>query len=60
MKIRDKLYKLATKNRISMQIYRDFRNQLTKRIKTARAKYYEDEFKNSSLNIKKPGQLLIA
>ena len=53
MKIRDKLYKLATRERISMQIYKDFRNQLTKRIKNAKAKYYEDEFKNSSLNIKK-------
>ena len=53
MKIRDKLYKLATRKRIDVQIYKDFRNLLTNRIRKAKAKYYEDEFRNTSLNIKK-------
>ena len=53
MKIRDKLYKLASRKRISIQIYKDFRNLLTNRIRKAKAKYYEDEFKKTSLNIKK-------
>ena len=53
MKIRDKLYKLATRKRIDIQIYNKFRNILTNRIKKAKAKYYEDEFKKTSLNIKK-------
>ena len=53
MKIRDKLYKLASRKRISIQIYKDFRNLLTNRIRKAKAEYYEDEFKNTSLNIKK-------
>ena len=53
MKIRDKLYKLAIRKRISMQIYKDFRNKLNKHIKNAKATYYDNEFKNSSNNIKK-------
>ena len=53
MKIRDKLYKLATRKRIDIQIYNKFRNIMTNRIKKAKAKYYEDEFKKTSLNIKK-------
>ena len=53
MKIRDKLYKLATRTRIDIQIYNKFRNIMTNRIKKAKAKYYEDEFKKTSLNIKK-------
>ena len=53
MKIRDKLYKLATGKRISMQIYKDFRNKLNKLIKNAKATYYDNEFKNTSNNIKK-------
>ncbi len=53
MEIRDKLYKLAPRKRISIQIYKDFRNLLTNRIRKAKAKYYEDEFKKSSLNIRK-------
>ena len=53
MKIRDKLYKLASRKRINIQIYKDFRNLLTNRIRKAKAKYYEDDFKKTSLNIKK-------
>ena len=53
MKIRDKLYKLATRKRISMQIYKDYRNKLNKHIKNAKAKHFENEFKNTSNNIKK-------
>ena len=49
----DKLYKLATRKRIDIQIYNKFRNIMTNRIKKAKAKYYEDEFKKTSLNIKK-------
>ena len=53
MKIRDKLYKLATRNVIDIKIYKDFRNILTNRIRRAKANYYEDEFRKTSLNIKK-------
>ena len=53
MKIRDKLYKLAIRKRIDIQIYNKFRNIMTNRIKKAKAKYYEEEFKKTSLSIKK-------
>ena len=53
MKIRDNLYKLATRNRIDIKIYKDFRNTLTTSIRKAKAKYYEDEFEKNSLSIKK-------
>ena len=53
MKIRDKLYKLAIRNRIDFKIYKDFRNLLTNHIRKAKAKYNEDEFKKTSSNIKK-------
>ena len=53
MKIRDKLYKLASKKRIDIQIYKNFRNLLTYHIRRAKAKYYEDEFNKTSSNIKK-------
>ena len=53
MKIRDKLHKLATRKRIDIQIYKDFRNVLKSHIRKAKAKYYDDEFKKTSLNIKK-------
>ena len=53
MKIRDKLYKLATRNVIDIKIYKDFRNILTNRIRRAKANYYEDEFRKTSLDIKK-------
>ena len=53
MKIRDKLYKLATRKVIDIKVYKDFRNILTNRIRRAKANYYEDEFSKSSLNIKK-------
>ena len=53
MKIRDKLYKLATRKVIDIKVYKDFRNILTNRIRRAKANYYEDEFRKTSLNIKK-------
>ena len=59
MKIRDKLYKLAIRNRIDFKIYKDFRNLLTNHIRKAKAKYYEDEFKKTSSNIKKTWSTII-
>ena len=53
MKIRDKLYKLASRNIIDIQTYKDARNLLTKQIRKAKAKHFDDEFKKASLNIKK-------
>ena len=53
MKIRDRLYKLAAKNRINIKIYKDFRNLLTARIKKAKAQYFEDEFTRNSHSIKR-------
>ena len=56
IKIRDKLCKLAKKNRIDDKILSDFRNLLTSQLRQAKFKYYEDQFRINSNNIKKPGK----
>ena len=58
MKTRDKLFKLASKNRIDKQIYKDFRNHLTGEIRRAKSNFYEEEFTNSSSNIKKTWSII--
>ena len=53
MKIRDKLNKLANKNRIDRKIFTVFRNQVTSQLRQAKTKYYEEQFKIFDNNIKK-------
>ena len=50
--IRDKLFKLSEKNFIPRKIFNDFRNKLNKQIVDAKAKYYEQEFKENENNLK--------
>ena len=44
IKIRDRLNKLANKNRIEKRIFTEFRNQLTTQLRLAKAKYLAEEF----------------
>ena len=58
MEIRDKLYKLARKKRISMDIYTKFKNRLTNQIRKTKATYYKNEFIKNSQNLKKTWALI--
>ena len=58
IKIRNKLSKLAKKHRIDQKIYADFRNLLTSQLREAKSKYYEEQFKNNSNNIKKTWEII--
>ena len=53
---RDKLCKAAKKKRISKEVYTSYRNKLNDEFRKAKAKYYENEFKKNSANLKKIGQ----
>ena len=53
IKHRDKLYKAAFKKRISIDVYKNYRNKLTDELRKAKANYYENEFKKNSTNLKK-------
>ena len=44
MKIRDKLAKLAKRQIINMNIYKDFCNKLTTEIRAVKAEYFSNEF----------------
>ena len=52
IKHRDKLYKAAFKKRISMDVYKNYRNKLTDELRKTKANYYENEFKKNSTNLK--------
>ena len=58
IKNRDKLYKAASKKRISKDIYTNYRNKLTAELKKTKAKYYENEFKKNSANLKKTWSII--
>ena len=58
MKIRDNLYKLAFKKKISHKIFKDFKNLLTDQTRKAKAKYFENEFNKNSHNIKKTWSII--
>ena len=58
MKIRDELHKLANKNRIDRKIFTVFRNRITSQLRQAKTKYYEEQFKTNSNNIKKTWDLI--
>ena len=58
MKIRDKLHKLANKNRIDRKIFTVFRNRLTAQLRQAKTKYYAEQFKIYDNNIKKTWDLI--
>ena len=52
MKIRDNLAKLAKRQTINMNIYKDFRNKLTTEIRTAKAEYFANKFYETEGNMK--------
>ena len=52
MKIRDNLFKLAKRNIIDKNIYREFRNSLTTQIRNTKAEYYSNKFRENEGNIK--------
>ena len=52
MKIRDNLSKLAKRNIIDKNIYREFRNSLTTQIRNTKAEYYSNKFRENEGNIK--------
>ena len=58
IKNRDKLYKAASKKRISKDVYTNYRNKLTADLKKTKAKYYENEFKKNSANLKKTWSII--
>ena len=58
MKIRDNLYKLAFKKKISHKMFKDFKKLLTDQTRKAKAKYFENEFNKNSHNIKKTWSII--
>ena len=55
---RDELSKAADKNRISKDVFRKYRNKLKTELRKAKAKYYENEFKKNSNNLKKTWSII--
>ena len=55
---RDKLSKAADKNRISKDVFRKYRNKLKTELRKTKAKYYENEFKKNSNNLKKTWSII--
>ena len=58
IKIRDKLAKLSSKNKISRKQYTDYRNSLTTELRQAKATYYENQLETHSNNIKKTWEVI--
>ena len=58
LKIKDRLGKLASRNRINANIFKKFRNIVTSNIRKAKQKYFEKEFINHSDDIKKTWSLI--
>ena len=58
IKIKDKLGILANKGRIDQNVYKDFRNVLTKQLRKAKAEFYDKEFNESNGNIKKTWEII--
>ena len=55
---RDKLSKAADKNRISRDVFANYRNKLTSELRKAKAKYFANEFKKNSNNLKKTWSII--
>ena len=55
---RDKLSKAADKNRISRDVFANYRNKLTTELRKAKAKYFANEFKKNSNNLKKTWSII--
>ena len=58
IKKRDNLNKLANKKKINRTVYTDFRNQLTKDLRQAKTKYFEEQFESSANNTKKTWEVI--
>ena len=58
LKIRDRMAKLSNRGRIDRNTYTQFRNLLTKQIRNAKVKYFNDQFEKCKNDIRKTWKII--